>query len=149
VRPDLVGDSAYTLESWLLKAYDTSELSDAQIEFNTCLNTARNVVERAFGRLKARFRSVRKQIDMDVLNAPDLILACCCLHNFCEENKEVVLIEWEKEAETDAETLIENARQDRDRLREESFYVFNGPVFDESGISVRRAITNWLDMQIE
>jgi len=42
------------------------------------------VVEIAFGRLKARWRRLAKQIDMDIDNVANIIAACCVLHNLCE-----------------------------------------------------------------
>lgn len=43
----------------------------------------RTVVERAFALLKGRFRRL-KYLDMSLLALiPDVILACCVLHNIC------------------------------------------------------------------
>lgn len=107
---------------------------------------ARNVVEQAFGRLKARFRSLRKQIDMDVLYAPNLITACCCLHNFCEENNEKFLMEWDEEARVDADAFMRSVRERRDKLREEAFCIFDGQIDTELANTVRDAVRDWLDM---
>ena len=38
----------------------------------------------AFGRLKARWRRLYKKIDMHINNVPNVVLACCILHNICE-----------------------------------------------------------------
>lgn len=148
VKPLLVGDSAYPLRPWLMKCYSYDDrLTASQAEFNLCLNTARNVVERAFGILKARFRCLGKQIDMSVLNAPDLILACCCLHNFCIDNKEVVLQQWEDEAILDEQELGRRARAARDDERAQHFTLYDdlpGADIDNDAEIVRNAIKTYL-----
>ena len=48
----------------------------------------------AFGRLKARWRRLSKKIDMFVGNVPNIILACCILHNICEVHGDVFNDEW-------------------------------------------------------
>lgn len=140
ISPLLVADNAYPLLPWVMKAFpDSDHITAAEIEFNTCINTARNVAERAFGILKARFRCLRKQLDMEVLSAPDFMLACCCLHNFCIENQETVLVEWEDEARLDEEELIRRFRDNRDRIRAEAFPIFD---FPPAGIANARMIQN-------
>ena len=85
VRPFLLGDSAYPLNTWLLKPFSqTGSISSAQQTFNYRLSRARIVVENAFGRLKARWRRLMKQNDMDISNVPKGVTACCILHNLCE-----------------------------------------------------------------
>ena len=48
----------------------------------------------AIRRLKARWRRLSKKIDMYVGNVPNIILACCVLHNICEVHGE-----WMEELE--------------------------------------------------
>ena len=59
-------------------------LSNAQKIFDKRLSRARIVSENAFGRLKARWRQLLKQNDRSVSNIPNIIMACCILHNICE-----------------------------------------------------------------
>lgn len=81
----LVGDSTYPLSTWLMKPFPYNTiLSNAQKTFNKTLSRARIVSENAFGRLKARWRRLLKQNDMSISNIPNIIMACCILHNMCE-----------------------------------------------------------------
>ena len=85
VLPLILGDSAYALSNWLMKPYiDRGNLTPEECSFNIKHNTARVVVENAFGRLKGRFRSIGKRLDLKVENACNVIAACCVLHNYCE-----------------------------------------------------------------
>ena len=55
ISPSILGDSAYSLENWLMKPYsDSGNLSPDEARFNLALSRSRVVVENAFGRLKAR-----------------------------------------------------------------------------------------------
>ena len=48
------------------------------------LRSARNQVECAFGRLKARWVFLRWKVDLKIETIPNVIYACFVLHNFCE-----------------------------------------------------------------
>ena len=48
------------------------------------------VIECAFGRLKARFGCLRREMDIGLKDLPYVINSCFVLHNFCEERKEPV-----------------------------------------------------------
>ncbi|XP_066596274.1 putative nuclease HARBI1 [Prorops nasuta] len=81
----IVGDSAYKLHENLLVPYrDNGHLTQRQKNYNFCHSSARICIERAFGLLKGRFRSL---LNLFVMNRTDLIpmhiLACCVLHNIC------------------------------------------------------------------
>ena len=55
ISPLILGDSAYSLENWLMKPYsDRGNLSPDKARFNLARSRSRVVVENAFGRLKAR-----------------------------------------------------------------------------------------------
>lgn len=80
----LLGDPAYPLLPWLMKAYPETGLTREQHYFNYRLSRARMVVECAFGRLKGRWRCLLKRMDVDLAAVSDIISACCILHNICE-----------------------------------------------------------------
>lgn len=89
IRPLLLGDGAYSLLPWFLKPYANNvALTPAQQHYNRVFSSARVVVERAFGVLKGRWRILLKRMDNKFINVPDVILACCILHNFCQQSGE-------------------------------------------------------------
>lgn len=81
----LIGDAAYTIHEHLLVPYrDNGHLSARQRNFNFCHSSARMAIERTFGLLKGRFRSLLTVLDMERVDIiPSMILACCILHNIC------------------------------------------------------------------
>ena len=91
----LIGDSAYPLQTWLMKPFaNTGILTREQQHFNYRLSRARMVVENAFGRLKARWRRLQKRNDMSIEHIPCIISACCILHNVCEIHEETFNETW-------------------------------------------------------
>ena len=55
IRPLLIGDGAYPVNTWLVKSFPNNlNLSQEQKKFNRFLSSARVAVEHAFGILKAR-----------------------------------------------------------------------------------------------
>ena len=48
------------------------------------------VIERAFGRLKARFSCLRRKMEINLKELPAVIHSCFVLHNFCEIRQEAV-----------------------------------------------------------
>jgi len=81
----LVGDSGYPLEPWLLTPV-SSPSTCAEERYNMAHAMTRNVIERAFGLLKSRFRCLDKS-GGTLLYQPQktcqILMACCVLHNFC------------------------------------------------------------------
>ena len=65
-----------------------SNLSFATICFGRRLSSARMVIECAFGRLKARFGCLRRQLFINLKELPAVIHSCFILHDFCEIRQE-------------------------------------------------------------
>ena len=76
----IVGDGAYPM-----RPYTGASLAPKLKAFNFHQSSVRVVVENAFGRLKARWRILKRQLDIHVQEVPFVIGACCILHNLCEE----------------------------------------------------------------
>lgn len=81
----LLGDAAYSIHESLLTPYrDNGHLSEIQKNFNFRHASARIAIERTFGLLKGRFRSLYTLLDMERVDViPEFILACCILHDIC------------------------------------------------------------------
>ena len=58
--------------------------------FNNLLTAARNPIECAFSRLKARWAILTREIDFKLKTIPKLVYTCSVLHNFCEKNNVTV-----------------------------------------------------------
>lgn len=84
----VIGDPAYPLLDWLIKGYTRARgLTAEESSFNIHLSVARTCVEKAFGRLKARWRILLKRMDVHYTFCPYIIVTCCALHNFCKKKK--------------------------------------------------------------
>ncbi|XP_045106663.1 putative nuclease HARBI1 [Portunus trituberculatus] len=78
----LLGDSAYTLQPYMLVSYrDNGHLLPWQVNFNHIHSTSRVIMERAFGLLKSKFRRLQKLEMIDVERIPLVIAGACVMHN--------------------------------------------------------------------
>jgi len=69
---------------WLITPFrDNGHLPNNQRKFNKILSSIRQVVERAIGLLKGRWRKLLDIDHLDVRFAAKLIMAACVMHNFC------------------------------------------------------------------
>ncbi|KAL0040217.1 hypothetical protein WJX77_000604 [Trebouxia sp. C0004] len=124
VYPYLLGDAAYGLHVHLMKGYTGYGLSIDQEWFNTQLSSARMCVERAFGRLKGRWRILQVPCQFDnLLSICRMVTACCVLHNICEAANETYTKAWE-ETGTEQQMWKDDYRELAD---EEESLVETGP----------------------
>lgn len=112
-----------------MKAYPGSGLTEEQVTYNYKLSRTRMTVENAFGRLKGRWRCLLKRLDSATSNVPNIIAACCVLHNFCELNGDS--IEPISESEVPVNIRTTNSRNLED---------------DAHGCAIRTAICNYLNI---
>ena len=52
------------------------------------------MVQHGYGRLKGRWRCLLKRLDVDISDVPEVVTACCVLHNICEVHGEEFSDEW-------------------------------------------------------
>ena len=79
----IICDPAYPPRPFCMKELDTCS-NNGEVVFNNLLHSARNPVECALGRLKARWSILTRKMDLKLDNIPTVIFACFVLHNFCE-----------------------------------------------------------------
>ena len=73
----LFGDPAYPLLPHVMKEYATCA-TDAQVLFNQMLRDARNAIECAYGRLKARWQILSVPLNFKLQEVPVIVIACLC-----------------------------------------------------------------------
>ena len=78
----LLGDPAYPLMSYMMKEYTNGGSMPKEQCFGYRLCSARNVIECAFGRLKARSGALRLTMDINMDNLPHVIYTSFILHKF-------------------------------------------------------------------
>ncbi|KAM3610082.1 uncharacterized protein V6R79_025047 [Siganus canaliculatus] len=90
----LIGDGRYPCLSQpivLLTPFREPVRNAVEGRFNARLSRARCVVERTFGVLKTRWRSIfLKALEVKVDFVPEVIVACLFLHNLCIRNGDIL-----------------------------------------------------------
>lgn len=84
----VLGDEAFRLDKHLMKPYSKQqaiEESDKR-NFNYHLCKVRRVTENAFGIMCSRFRIFFTPIAVKPETVDDIIMVCCCLHNFLRDD---------------------------------------------------------------
>ncbi|XP_051918103.1 uncharacterized protein LOC127598335 [Hippocampus zosterae] len=95
----ILGDSAYPLKPWLLKAFrQDGALTPERRAYNESVRSARATVRAAFSRLKGRWRCLTKRNDGDIRVVKSMVLTCCALHNICERHAEEYRDQWDTPA---------------------------------------------------
>lgn len=91
----LIGDPSFPIRPWLMKGYSKEHKpSSEQRQFTRTLSSAQAVVDTAFSRLRGRWRYLLKRSEMDLSMLAKVVMACCVLHNICEQCGDGFLPEW-------------------------------------------------------
>ncbi|CAL1410069.1 unnamed protein product [Linum trigynum] len=126
VRPYVVGDWCYPLMAFLMTPFSPNGSgSPAQNLFDGMLMKGRSVVVDAIGLLKSRWR-ILQDLDVGLSHAPQTIVACCVLHNVCQQMREPEPDVWREPDETAAPARVLES--------EKSFHYF--------GDSLRQALAD-------
>lgn len=89
-RKCLVGDSSFPALPWLIPSFQGSvNLTRQETAFNEVHLRTRSAILVAFSRLKGRFLRLNKVTMADVKEVPNVLMACCVLHNLCELNADL------------------------------------------------------------
>lgn len=78
----VVADDAFAMRPYIMKPYPFRNLHGMQRIYNYRLSRARRVIENAFGIISARFRLLRKTIELEPNKVSVIVSAICVLHNF-------------------------------------------------------------------
>ncbi|XP_050321016.1 putative nuclease HARBI1 [Bactrocera neohumeralis] len=81
----MLGDAGYPLESFLLTPYRTPEEGSVEAKFNLAHSRCRNIIERAIGLLKSRWRCLlgARELYYSPQKAAKIFNVCVMLHNLC------------------------------------------------------------------
>uniref|UniRef100_A0A5B6YNX6 DDE Tnp4 domain-containing protein n=1 Tax=Davidia involucrata TaxID=16924 RepID=A0A5B6YNX6_DAVIN len=84
----IVGSCGYPLMDWVLVPYTQQHLTWTQHAFNEKIGEIQRVAKEAFARLKRRWSCLQKRTEVKLQDLPEVLGACCVLHNICELRNE-------------------------------------------------------------
>lgn len=78
----IIADDAFAMKPYIMKPYAFRNMHGGQRVFNYRLSRARRIIENCFGIASARFRVLRKPIELEPEKVSIVVSAICVLHNF-------------------------------------------------------------------
>nr|CAH7714623.1 unnamed protein product [Callosobruchus chinensis]CAH7726808.1 unnamed protein product [Callosobruchus chinensis] len=78
----LPGHDAFALKPYMLKPFAFENQGVAERIFNYRLSRGRRIIENVFGIVSARFRVLRRNMELPKQKATQIVCAVCVLHNF-------------------------------------------------------------------
>ncbi|XP_033109534.1 protein ALP1-like [Anneissia japonica] len=101
----ILGDAAYPLLPNLIRPFiGRGCLNRSERMFNYKHSATRMTVEKAFGRLKGRWRILLKENEHELDNIRPIVQTCCTLHNICEISNSFYNPSWNEGVELDSST---------------------------------------------
>jgi hypothetical protein len=106
----IIADSGYALSKDVIVPYRQNEINgEREIQFNNILSIMRMAVEKAFGRLKSRWRILLRYIDCrNNDRIAKIIQVCCILHNICIDAGDI----WDE-----MHDIVDENALERDNMR--------------------------------
>ncbi|XP_063904411.1 putative nuclease HARBI1 isoform X2 [Zophobas morio] len=83
----VVADDAFALKPYMLKPFAFKSQSVPERIFNYRLSRARRIIENVFGIASARFRVLRRTMELSPPKVKIIVSAVCVLHNFLMSRK--------------------------------------------------------------
>lgn len=129
----IVGDAGYPLEPYLITPFRSAEDGTAESRFNYIHAQARNVVERAIGVLKNRFRCIlgARQLHYKPKMAGKITSVCAALHNICIHYKIESTVEPDESTEIPSNEAMSNLNENNE---------------DATALNIRRRIMQSLNI---
>ncbi|KAJ9702946.1 hypothetical protein PVL29_004619 [Vitis rotundifolia] len=108
---------------WLSDFRSGGKAVEKEEIFNQCHARLRNVIERAFGVVKARFPILKRMTPYSFTTQIKIVLACFSIHNFLRQISvaDILFFEYDNEVELESD----NANQNQNSTKSSLFATFD------------------------